>query len=93
VDNYSASKEQKVDNPASNFDKPGEIIKDKALSDEEKKKALNTWEQDARQLLTASSEGMSGGDERRPRDDHHQFDEVARAKLRLGERPKEKPSQ
>jgi hypothetical protein len=30
------------------------------LSLEEKKKALDTWEQDARQLVTASNEGMEG---------------------------------
>ena len=48
----------KVENPDAQFDKPTEVVKDKALSHEEKKKALNTWEQDERQLLTASNEGM-----------------------------------
>jgi hypothetical protein len=37
---------------------------------DEKQKALNTWEQDARQLLTASSEGMTGGEEGTQPDDH-----------------------
>jgi hypothetical protein len=48
----------KVENPKAQFDKPKEIVQDKALSQHEKKKALNTWEQDERQLLTASNEGM-----------------------------------
>ena len=33
----------KVENPKAQFDKPKEIIQDKALSQQEKKKALNTW--------------------------------------------------
>jgi hypothetical protein len=53
----------KVENPKPQFDKPKEIPQDKALSQQEKKKALNTWEQDERQLLTASNKGMSGSDE------------------------------
>ena len=40
-----------------------EIVQDKALSHDEKKRALNTWEQDERQLLTASNEGMAGSEE------------------------------
>jgi hypothetical protein len=93
VANSSASKDQKVENPASSFDRPGGIIKDKALSGEEKKKALNTWEQDARQLLTASNEGMPASDEGLTREDTHKLGQVVRAKLHLGGRPKEKPSQ
>jgi hypothetical protein len=33
------------------------------LSPDEKRQALNTWEQDARQMLTASNEGMEGDEE------------------------------
>ena len=51
----------KIDNPEAHFDKPREIVQDEALSHEEKTKALNTWEQNERQLLTASNEGMPGG--------------------------------
>ena len=50
---HSKLSEQKVDKPASKFETPGDVVKDKDLSHAEKKKALNTWEQDARQLLTA----------------------------------------
>jgi hypothetical protein len=53
----------KVENPEVHFAKPKQVVKDNVLSHDEKKKALNTWEQDERQLLTASNEGMSGSDE------------------------------
>ena len=87
-----ASKNQKIKNPAVSFEKPIDVVKDKELSDEEKKQALNTWEQDARQLLTASNEGMPGSDEGL-RAIPHQFGKVVRAKDKLGEKPKHKPSQ
>ena len=47
----------KVEDPATHFDKPNDVVHDVNLSLDEKKKALNTWEQGARQLSTASSEG------------------------------------
>ena len=47
----------KVENPEAHFAKPKQVVKDNALSQDDKKNALNTWEQDERQLLTASSEG------------------------------------
>jgi hypothetical protein len=86
-------KHQKIQNPADNFESPGDIVADRTLSPEEKKKALNTWEQDAHQLLTASNEGMPGRDEGLTPDDPHQFGQVVRAKNKLGEKPKHKPSQ
>ena len=52
----------KVENPEVHFAKPKQVVKDNVLSHDEKKKALNTWEQDERQLLAASNEGMSGRD-------------------------------
>jgi hypothetical protein len=89
----SESKDQKVENPATSFENPSEVVKDKALSLKEKKKALNTWEQDAHQLLTASNEGMPGRDEGLKRDDPHQLGKVVRAKVKLGDKPTAKPSQ
>ena len=83
----------KVEDPAVHFDKPKEIARDKALSHDEKKKALNTWEQDERQLLTASNEGMSGADEGLQSGDANRLGEVVRAKAKIGEKPKHKPSQ
>src|ERR1700730_12971434 len=52
----------KVENPATHFDKPNDVVHAANLSPDEKKKALNTREQDARQLLTASNEGMTGSE-------------------------------
>jgi hypothetical protein len=82
----------KVENPESHFDKPKEVVQDKGLSHDEKKKALNTWEQDERQLLTASNEGMTGSEEGLRTKDGNRFGEVVRAKEKIGEKPKHKPS-
>jgi hypothetical protein len=82
----------KVENPGAHFDKPKKVVQDKALSHDEKKKALNTWEQDERQLLTASNEGMPGSDEGLQSEDDNRLGEVVRAKARIGEKPKHKLS-
>ena len=76
----------KVENPEAHFAKPKQVVKDKVQTHDEKKNALNTWEQDEPQLLTASNEGMSGSDE------GLRVDNVARAKGTIGEKPKHKPS-
>ena len=89
--NRSKAKD-KVENPKTHFAKPKEVVKDNALSHDERKNALNTWEQDERQLLTASNEGMSGSDEGLRSDDHNRLGEVVRAKGKIGEKPKHKPS-
>jgi hypothetical protein len=82
----------KITNPAAHFEKPKEVVQDDALSHDQKKKTLNTWEQDERQLLTASNEGMPGSDEGVRKDDHNRLDEVVQAKDKIGEKPKHKPS-
>ena len=82
----------KVESPATHFDKPKEIVQDNSLSHHEKKKALNTWEQDERQLLTASNEGMPGSEEGLTSDDDNRFGEVVRSKEKIGEKPTHKPS-
>jgi hypothetical protein len=88
----SLKAKDKVENPKANFDKPKEIIQDKALSHDEKKKALNTWEQDERQLLTASNEGMPGSEEGSQSEDDNRLGEVVRTKEKIGEKPNHKPS-
>ena len=82
----------RVDNPETHYDKPADIAADKTLSPDERSKALGNWEQDARQLLTASNEGMAGSAEGLHPDDHHRLGEVVRAKAEIGEKPKSKPS-
>ena len=79
-----ASTEEKVLSPASKFAKPDDIVRDKELSQREKSEALNTWEQDARQLMTASNEGMPGPKEGLSPKDHHRLGEVVRAKDDIG---------
>jgi hypothetical protein len=88
----SFSKAQKLDNPSTQFNKPTEILDDPVLSKEEKKTALDTWEQDARQLMTASNEGMPGKQEGLRAEDHHRLGEVGRAKSKMGAKLKEKPA-
>ena len=82
-----------IDHPAAAFGKPSDVVADSRLSYDEKKKALNTWEQDARQLMVASNEGMPGRDEGLDPDDDHRMGEVIRAKEALGEKPEYKPAQ
>lgn len=52
----------KVAKPHAHFDGPADVVIDPALSKDQKKEALDAMEQDARQLLDASSEGMTGGE-------------------------------
>ena len=87
--NDDASKHEK---PQAHFEKAGDVVADESLSTAEKKKALDTWEQDARQLLTASNEGMPGRHEGIAADDAPKLGEVIRAKADIGEKPKPKPS-
>jgi hypothetical protein len=82
----------KINNPAARFAQPSDVVRDSELSRDEKKKALDCWEQDARQLMTASNEGMPGRDEGVDPDDHHQMGQVVRAKDEMGEKPTHKPA-
>lgn len=63
--------------PHANFETPAQIVTDPALSSQEKVEILEELEQDARQLATASAEGMQGGE---PTNLH----EVLDAKIALG---------
>jgi hypothetical protein len=54
--------DEKVQKPATRFDEPHQVVADSSLSRPEKVKALDTLEQDARQLSEASAEGMAGGE-------------------------------
>jgi hypothetical protein len=87
------TKKQKVERPAEEFARPADVVHDQELSPEEKKKALDTWEQDARQLVTASNEGMPGEPAGPDRDENHKLEEVVNAKAKLGAKPLHKPAQ
>jgi hypothetical protein len=84
-----AHKNRKVENPASHFDRPRDVVKDEQLSHRQKKQALKTWEQDARQMATANNEGMAANDEGGTGGDPKLAD-VVRAKEKMSERPKHK---
>jgi hypothetical protein len=58
--------------PWTRYDGPEEVLRDPSLSDDEKRRLLEEWERDLRQLQTATEENMpadtdpAGG----PRDGH-----------------------
>jgi hypothetical protein len=52
----------KVRKPSTYYEEPHEVVVDSSLSKAQKIEALDTLEQDARQLAEASSEGMGGGE-------------------------------
>ena len=78
-----ASKTDKIEHPQSHYVTPDELIDDRDLSLEEKINALSIWEQDARQMLAASNEGMPGSQEGTDPSDHPMLGQVERAKAQL----------
>ena len=54
---------EKIEHPAKEFSHPAEVLTDRTLSAAQKRQALNSLEQDARQLAVASAEGMTGGEQ------------------------------
>ena len=55
--------QEKIEKPHARFGSPRQVVTDPVLSKEEKTEVLETLEQDARLLSTASEEGMTGGEE------------------------------
>jgi len=88
----TAAPKEKVSNPEAIFDNPSEVVQDEKLAGHEKSAALDTWEQDARQLMTASNEGMPAPREGVDPADHHELGKVVRAKSKIGEKPRHKLS-
>ena len=58
----------KTEKPHEHFDDPQQVVADPALSKQDKLEALETLEQDARLLATATEEGMTGGEQSNLRD-------------------------
>ena len=77
------SKADKIEHPQSHYATPDELIEDSALSLDDKIKALKIWEQDARQMLTTSGEGMPGSEEGINPSDHSMLGQVERARDKL----------
>lgn len=57
----------KREHPGKTFAEPADVVADPDLSGRQKRDALDSMEQDARQLAIAAAEGMSGGEETRLR--------------------------
>ena len=70
-------KKEALVNPSKEFDKPKDVVESRELSRDEKKKALEQWEIDARLMQVASEEGMTGGEPNR-------LGEVKKAQKDLG---------
>jgi hypothetical protein len=85
-------KAQKIHDPQAKFDRPSNVVKDAALSQTEKKKALENLEQDAHQLMTASNDGMAQENDH-VAEHEPKLDEVVKAQQRIGEKPQHKPAQ
>jgi hypothetical protein len=79
----SQSRVDKIEHPQAHYVTPDELIEDQDMSLSEKMQALDIWAQDARQLLTASNEGMPGSDEGNEQSRHHMLGQVERAKHKL----------
>jgi hypothetical protein len=79
----ASSKIDKIEHPQLHYATPDQLIDDRDLSREEKLEALKIWEQDARQMLTASSEGMPGSEEGIDPSNHNMLGQVERAKDKL----------
>ena len=57
-----AEKIHAVEKPHAHYDHPVDVVVDPNLTKAQKRIALDALEQDARQLATASDEGMAGGE-------------------------------
>jgi hypothetical protein len=73
----SISIREMIKNPGAHFDKPADVVAASDLSDQDKSRILDAWEEDARRLSVATEEGMEGGEPSRMAD-------VADAKAELG---------
>ena len=60
--NASDPVKPKVEHPHAHFANPSEVVVDPELSKADKVRALESLEQDARQLATAAAEGMTTGE-------------------------------
>jgi hypothetical protein len=62
------TRQAKSKKPHERFNDPQQVVADPALSKQDKLEVLETLEQDARLLATATAEGMTGGEQSKLRD-------------------------
>lgn len=55
-------KPSKIDSPSRHYENPQEVVHDPALTNNQKNKALDTWQVDSEALQRAEDEGMAGGE-------------------------------
>ena len=60
--NTTPTTAEKTVNPVENYGNPVDVVRDPTLSNAEKTKALDNWENDAHRLQTADDEGLAGGE-------------------------------
>ena len=72
--------EEALQDPASFFDAPQDVVDATGLEDAQKVEILKRWESDARLLMVASDENMAGGE-------HQQLQAVQKALRSLGVDP------
>jgi hypothetical protein len=82
----SATTTEKLKRPDANFAAPEDVVCDGSLSADEKSAVLDSLELDARLLVDAASEGMTGGE-------LNKLQEVLRAKEELARRLKAKKNE
>lgn len=54
--------EKAVEQPLDAYKTPEEVLADRSLSDDGKRRILESWERDARELAVAEEENMGGGE-------------------------------
>jgi hypothetical protein len=52
-----------ITNPQHHFHAPAEVLADSSLSNDEKRRILESWQLDAQRLAESTAENMSGGEE------------------------------
>ncbi len=81
-------KDKAQTNPSSVFDKPADVVKSKDLNVQEKTKALQEWELDARLVDVAAEEGMTkSGKAENTKVKKNVLPEVQKAQQELGAKP------
>jgi hypothetical protein len=83
----------KIEHPSTFTPRPTILCKTMTFLLKKRRRRLIAGSKDARQQLTASSEGMAGSKEGVDPSNHSRLGEIQRAKDKIGDKPKHKPSQ
>jgi len=78
----NAGVNEAVVNPTKVFNAPMDVIRTPGLTDDEKRAILESWEQEARLLQTATGENMAGGEESRIEDVRKAIDTLEKPKAK-----------